>query len=239
MKYKVCDIHAHIVPGVDDGASNFNMAINILREAYTQGTRSIACTSHSGLNMKRYIANLAELRSRAQKERIEINLYSGCEIYCNSDIITDIVFALSNNTISTINGTDFLLIEFDPQASVSEIIYCIKFLQDHGYKVILAHTERYVNLNTGSMWIKLLHQMGCLFQVNAYSLQDTTSEQTKSFARRLLKDKYVTFLGSDVHHTDYRRYAIENGISYVYQNCDVEYAQEICYRNAENMLNMK
>lgn len=237
--YKVCDIHAHIVPGVDDGASDLNMSIDILREAYAQGTRSIVCTSHDGFNMKHYITNLEALKHRATEENIKIELYAGCEVYCSSDIIAEVIFELNSGKIATINNTNYVLIEFDPYISIGELFECVKLLHDCGYQTILAHTERYVNLNTNSIWIKLLHQMGCLFQVNAYSLQDAKSEHIKYFARQLLQDKYVTFIGSDVHRIDYRRYAIQNGIEYVYQNCDAEYAQDICYRNAENILNIK
>ena len=239
MQYKVYDIHAHVVPGVDDGASDFNMAVDILRAAYNQGARSVMCTSHSGYDTRRYLENLEKLKQRIEKENIQISLYSGCEVYCNSDIIAEVVVGLRNKEILTINETMYVLVEFNPRTPVSEIIYCIKFLQDSGYKTIIAHTERYVNLSVGCMWIKLLHQMGCLFQVNAYSFCDTRDEYMKSFARWMLKEKYITFVGSDVHHTDYRRYAIENGINYVCQNCDAEYAQEVCYRNAKNILNVK
>lgn len=239
MNHKVCDIHAHIIPGVDDGASNFDMAIDILREAYTQGTRSIVCTSHSGYNAKRYLGNFEHLKQYVKKENIEINLYSGCEIYCNSDIMPDVLAELRRKEVFTINETEYVLVEFDPNALISEIVYCIKFLQNHRYSTILAHTERYVNLSVGGVWIKLLHQMGCFFQINAYSFYDTCDDQIKSFARWMLKEQYVTFIGSDVHHTSYRKYAVKNGIDYVYQNCDAEYAKDICYRNAEKILNMK
>lgn len=236
---KVCDIHAHIIPGVDDGASNFNMAIDILRSAYNQGTRDIICTSHSGYNTRKYLANFEELKRRLEKENIQINIYSGCEIYCTSDIVDKIVSNLKNKEILTINETGYILVEFNTNASVREIMYCVKFLQDNGYKIIIAHAERYVNLRVGHILPKILHNMGCLFQINAYSFYNTRDEEMKSFARWMLNEKYVTFVGSDVHHTDYRRYAIEDGINYIYQNCSEEYAKEICYQNAKNIFNIK
>lgn len=38
-KIKICDIHAHIVPGIDDGAGDMNMAIALLRLAQEQGVK--------------------------------------------------------------------------------------------------------------------------------------------------------------------------------------------------------
>ena len=75
-------------------------------------------------------------------------------------------------------------------------------------------------------------------QINAYSLVDETNENIKRHARKLLKEKCVTFIGSDAHRTDHRAYMIKHGIDYIYNNCDVAYANDICYKNAERVLNM-
>lgn len=239
MKYKICDIHSHIVPAVDDGASNMNMSIEMLRMAYAQGTRDIICTSHSGSNIKKYYQNLNLLQKKMEMENIGINLYPGCEVYCNAHILKDIIEGLNRKTIPTINGTRYVLVEFDPYESVSVIIDCVKELFKHGYKPIIAHAERCLNLSTADKQISYLQKIGCLFQVNAYSLQDTTDMRIKTFARKLLKEKYITFIGSDSHRINHRTYMIKNGVDYVYKYCDVEYAKDICYRNANNILKIK
>jgi protein-tyrosine phosphatase len=237
--YKVYDIHAHIIPGVDDGAENFNMAMNVVYMAYLQGTKNIVCTSHDGYNTKKYFRNLKVLQRQIDKANLGVTLHPGCEIYCCFDDMDDIVADLKNKTIPTINGTEYVLVEFSPYANVSEMIYCLKYLHEFGYKTIIAHVERYRVLHTSSQWITLMQRMGCLFQVNAYSFVDTEDKAIKVFAQNLLKEKRISFIGSDTHGTDYRPYAVQNGVDYIYKNCDVEYAKDICYRNAKNMLNMK
>lgn len=44
---KAVDLHCHIVPGVDDGARDMTMALQMLQMEAAQGVRHIACTSHS------------------------------------------------------------------------------------------------------------------------------------------------------------------------------------------------
>ena len=239
MKYKVCDIHAHIVPSVDDGARDLDMSMEILRLAYEQGTRNIICTSHSGCNMARYRKNLKTLQAQAKKENIEINLYPGCEIYCSYNTASEIINELNENEIPTINGTKYVLIEFDPFASADSIINYVKQIHEAGYNTILAHTERHLGLSMDYNSICLLKKIGCLFQVNAYSLCDEKNMAIKLFARQLLNNKDVNFIGSDVHRTDHRSYIVQNGIDYIYQRCNTEYANDICYRNAEKILNIK
>lgn len=239
MQNKICDIHAHIVPGVDDGAVNFDMSVKLIRMAYSQGTRNIVCTSHDGCNIEKYFYNFEKLKQIIRKENIELNLYPGCEVYCNTSVIKEVIYGLNNKTIPTINGTKYILVEFYPRAPISDITYCLSELHNHGYKTVIAHTERYASLSMNDKWISFLLQMGCLFQVNAYSFNDETDGQIKMFARKLLKEKHVTFIGSDAHRTNHRQYEIKNGINYIYENCDSEYAKDVCYRNAHNILNMK
>ena len=239
MKYKVYDIHSHVVPAIDDGASNLDMAIEILRLAYAQGTRGIVCTSHSGYNTERYKKNLKMLQERVKKENIEINLYPGCEIDGSSYLSQEIVEKLNANKFLTINGTKYVLVEFSPFAPANIIVYSIQQIIESGYNVILAHAERHLGLSNQYDSVAKLKKLGCLLQVNAYSLYEERNVAIKLLAMSLLKDKHVDFIGSDVHRTDHRTYTIENGINYIYENCDEEYAKDICYRNAEKLLNIR
>lgn len=237
--YKVCDIHAHVVPGIDDGATSFDMSMSLIRMAHRQGVKNIVCTSHDRYNVKQYFKNLKILQNKIDKENLGIRLYSGCEVYCTSDDMDNIIACLNKKVIPTINNTEYVLVEFSPYVYISEMVYCLKYLLDHGYIPIIAHVERYVALHGTTQWINLLHKMGCFFQVNAYSLVDENNRGIKELARTLLKGKYISFVGSDAHRTNHRPYAIKNGIDYIYSNCDEKYAKDICYHNAKHMLNMK
>lgn len=239
MKNKICDIHAHIVPAIDDGAVDLNMAIEMLRSAYKQGVRSIICTSHSYFDMERYMKNFKILRSWAKKENIDIDLYSGCEVYGSLYTVEDLVLKLNSKTLPTINETKYVLVEFNPNTSANGIVDYITELHKYDYNAILAHTERYPSLFEDRNWISLLQKEGCLLQINAYSLQNESSKQRRDFARKLLTEKCVTFVGSDAHRTTHRPYAIKDGVDYIYTHCDIEYAKDICYRNARYILDIE
>ena len=66
--------------------------------------------------------------------------------------------------------------------------------------------------------------------------EEEKNESTKELARMLLKNKLVTFVGSDAHRTTHRPPNIKSGVDYIYQNCDGQYADDICFRNAERYL---
>lgn len=236
---KICDIHTHILPNIDDGAYDIKMSIQMLCSAEKQGVNNILCTAHSWGDMHKYFHNFQMLTKEIKKENININLYPGCEIYCNMDIIEDVVSELQEGIIPTINGTKYVLVEFNPNASTREIVSCVNYIHGRGYKTIIAHIERYPKLFIDYKWIVYLKTIGCLFQVNAYSLQDETNHNIKNAARMLLSEQLVSFIGSDAHTTTHRPYMITNGIDYIHETCDNEYINNILYKNAEYFLNIK
>ena len=64
-------------------------------------------------------------------------------------------------------------------------------------------------------------------QVNAYSLAETDNEGVRDFARRLLQEKLVTFIGSDTHGTGHRPVSLASGVRYIHETCDGEYAADV------------
>lgn len=238
MKHKVYDIHSHIVPGVDDGSLNTEMSIQMLRHAYNQCVYCIVCTSHDTCEMNNYIENFNNLQEQASVENININLYHGCEIYCDNYIVKDIINELDNGNLLTINDTNYVLIEFNPYETADVILNCIKSISMAGYIPILAHTERYYCLSMEPQYINTLKHYGCLFQINAYSIVEESDKLIKDFAKKLLNKKLITFIGSDAHRSNRRPYMIDSGVNYIYKYYDAEYAKDICYRNAQHILNL-
>ena len=238
MNHKVYDIHAHIAPAIDDGAVDLDMSMEMLKMAHSQGTRAIVCTSHIGFDVDEYCKNIHVLQSEITNNDLDINVFEGCEIYCNFKCMHKIISWLNNKLVPTINKTKYVLVEFDPWESLENIALCVSTLNLNRYKVIIAHVERYNNLFDGNKLAAAAQEMHCLIQVNAYSLVDERNEHIKARARKMLEDKYISFIGSDAHRTDHRTYLVEHGVEYIYNNCDINYADDICYKNAERILNM-
>src|SRR5881392_3536164 len=63
------DIHSHILPGVDDGASSWAIAIDMVAAAAKDGIRHIVATPHSNAQFRydrsAHAERLLELRERA------------------------------------------------------------------------------------------------------------------------------------------------------------------------------
>jgi protein-tyrosine phosphatase len=238
MTHKVLDIHSHIIPGVDDGSVNFDMSIEMIQNAYNQGVRGIVCTSHDNCKVREYKINFLNLQKEMKSKNIDVNLYYGSEVYCDDYIVDEIIDNLNKGNILTINGTKYVLVEFDPYETAEVIFECVKKIINAGYLPIIAHTERCFGLSMDQKYVWLLQECGCLFQANAYSFVDESDKLIKSFAVKLLNEKRISFIGSDAHRTNHRPYMINNGINYIHMHCDIEYANAICYKNAKEMLDL-
>ena len=234
------DVHCHVVPNVDDGSSSLEMSLQMIESAYEQGVRSMICSSHSWGNMSSYKENFEKLAGIVKEMQLDISLYPGCEIECSEDWIPEILHGVSAKTYMTPGASKFMMLEFDPDASATEILRCVKRLTEvaapPANRVIIAHTERYRNLRNDPNAIKLLRIWGCLFQVNAYSLVKEHNQNIKSFARKLLSARLVTFIGSDAHRMDHRPPDVADGIRYLYDTCDVSYANRVSFENASLLM---
>lgn len=231
------DIHAHALFGIDDGAGNLQMSLDLLRAAQNEGVRDLICTSHSYGQLQDYEKNFKTLQQSVRNAGIDICLYRGCEIQCDIWDIDEVVYDLNHQLLPTINRTPYALIEFDPHASAEGILYCARrLLKGTKNRFIIAHIERYLNLQDRMRIIDQLLDLECLLQINAYSLVEEERQPTKEFARQLLKEQKVSFLGSDCHRTNHRPPIVQSGLQYIHEHCDEAYANSVCTENAQKLL---
>ena len=73
------DIHSHILPGIDDGANNFEMSMEMLQTAYDNKIRKIILTPHNKIGRRNeYTAIVSEEDYQAAQTRTFLNkLYEG------------------------------------------------------------------------------------------------------------------------------------------------------------------
>ena len=165
-----------------------------------------------------------------------MRLYLGCEVYCEADIMEQVLELLDSKFYPTMDGTKYVLIEFSQWVYPENTTPCISALVDAGYIPIIAHMERYQHLRDNMELIDRLRELGACIQLNTYSLSDETDEPIKNWARRLTLERKVDFLGTDAHKTYYRSPSAQAGLGWLYENMDREYADAIAWENAQKRL---
>lgn len=236
-EYQMADIHMHIVPGVDDGSRTLEMSKAMLELAGRQGVRAVAATPHSFAFLNQSEPDFVRRRFQALREETAgaVRLILGCEVRCASSGIRGTLERLRSGELPSMNGTRYVLTEFDPTVRPDAAAAMTELLLADGWKPILAHVERYPALFVPG-GIDRLTGRGCLLQINAYSLAEETDRGISSRARRLLAEGRVSFLGSDAHRLEFRPPSVERGLRYVYEHCEKAYADAVAFQNAGKYL---
>lgn len=235
---QMTDIHMYLIPGVDDGAMDMEMALMMLL-AKDQGISRIIATPHSEafhFSNEDIRVIFHRLTATAAKICPDTELYLGCEVYCETDIMEQILELLDSGNYPTMNGTKYVLMEFSQWVYPENTVPCVKALVNAGYRPIIAHMERYKYLQGNMELVDRFRDLGALIQVNAYSLFDETDDSIKNWARRLVEEYKVDFLGTDAHRTYHRPPSAELGLNWLYENVEPEYADAIAWGNATHLL---
>ena len=224
------DIHTHILPFVDDGSFDENLSLSMLKECENQGITDVILTPHY---RKMYKKTPNELKGEFErfkslvKEKLSINLYLGQEFYIDDDYKTNI----ENGHALTINGTKYLLIEFEyiNEVEMVDIVYEIKRL---GYLPIVAHYERYFDSDLSqALEIK---NVGGFIQVNADSLVGASKKFYKKLIKQLFKSDLVDFVASDVHYD--RENLMLKAKTFVEKKYGKDMADKVFVKNAKKLI---
>lgn len=234
------DIHSHIIPGVDDGARNMEISMQMLQIAADDGISAIILTPHNKPGHRPFdfskIASLTkDMQNELVSQNIGIKLYIGNEIYYRSEIISEI----ENGRATTLAGTHYVLVEFDPLDDYDHIRNGLYALLMNGYRPVLAHAERYRNIRAKKSGLNDLWEMGCYIQVNAGSIMGKFGFDTRQYARKLLKQNLVHFIATDAHDVDKRAPYLSSCADYVTGKYGTDYAGYLLYDNPSRILQDK
>lgn len=201
------DIHAHILPGVDDGSQSMDDSAAMAELALESGVHGIIATPHCGLPDSEGIADAAAMRLAAAKLRavlkmrkLPLRLYDGMEIFG----MPDTAEKLQSGIYTTLADSHYPLIEF-PFVNYGR--QATRILQDVcalGLRPIVAHPERYQYTQDEPELLNLWADMGCLLQVNRGSILGRFGMQAQALSLGMLARGFVHFVASDAHSPDSR-----------------------------------
>lgn len=188
------DLHAHLLPNVDDGSGCVEDSFLMLDDAVAQGVTDIVLTPHLNENYSPTVCQVKrafnEFQQKVSDKGYKVNLYLGQEIYVGNGF--EKVF--SSKDFLTLNGTNFVLLEFD-YVEEFDIAECVYQLKRRGFEPVVAHFERYsyADFSVASE----VKGVGGYIQVNADSCFGGLFGSGK--VKPLFENNLVDFVASDVH----------------------------------------
>ncbi len=196
-------IHSHLIPGIDDGATDMEDSLNLIRELKGLGFKKLITTPHIMSDAYRntpeiILGGLEKLREAVKREGIEIEIEAAAEYYLDEWFIKN----LEKAELLPFGGENrYLLFEtsyVDRPLSLQDTIFRLKSLP---YTPVMAHPERYQYF-----WeyedvspIQTLKERGALMQVNLTSFAGTRGRRAARISREMAKEGLIDFIGSDLH----------------------------------------
>jgi protein-tyrosine phosphatase len=202
----VIDLHAHVLPGVDDGPASLEESLELLRDAASDGVTRIAATPHvrsdyptTPETVERLVA---EVRAAAREEGIAISLLPGGELdlaYLSElDDATMRRFGLGGRP-------DLLLLEFPYHGWPLQLRDTVFRLMLRGFSLVLAHPERNAEVQEEPELLRPLVEAGVCVQLTAASVDGRLGSRPEACARTLLDRGLAHLLASDAHAPSIRQ----------------------------------
>lgn len=194
------DVHSHIIPQADDGSKSIEETFKMLKEAEQSGFTDIISTSHYieghyELNKVDRQAWITALNAGMKKENININLYTGAEIFVSENMCDNI----KSGAICTLNNTRYVLFELPMNTKTVYLEDVIFSLISMNLVPIIAHPERYSYVQKDPNILFDYIEMGVLFQSNYASVVGYYGKEAKNIVKKLLQHHMIHFLGTDNH----------------------------------------
>ena len=195
------DMHSHLLPGLDDGVATLEDAEQIILSLIELGYRRIITTPHVMSDAYRntpeiILDKLEILRKHLQERNIEINISAAAENYLDEALFKMVE---TQQPLLTF-GQKYLLFETNFLTEPFNLKEFIFLATTKGYKLVLAHPERYLYLQNNLPKVQDLLDRGVLMQMNISSLTGYYSRPVQQMAFKLVDRGMIHWLGSDCHH---------------------------------------
>ncbi len=197
------DLHSHILPGFDDGASDDVEFLQMARIAVAGGTATMVATPHydpesPAFGPESVKAAVENYQRILEDNAIPLKLLPGLELKINAGLLELAgTGGLAEYTLARNGG--HLLVELpmlDVPLCTMETVFRIRLA---GVIPVLAHPERNRQLQDNPALIEEMSGRGVEMQVNAGSLEGLFGRKARRLARRLVKEGKTRLVASDAH----------------------------------------
>lgn len=203
MSFFDTDFHCHILPGIDDGAANIDISLELIRIQAKQGVKNIVATPHYRMHAQS-VQSFLEKRQAAYELVME-NRFNGMpNIMLASEVALERNLSELDNIEQLGNAQmNTLLLELPFETyrrwmteEIEEISYRTKM------QIIIAHLDRYVDIYDSKDYSDILSIPDAIFQFN---LSAFSNRKGKKLVKRLIKDEYPILFGTDCHNLSSRK----------------------------------
>lgn len=196
----VIDLHAHVLPGLDDGPSTLADAVALVRAAEAAGISKIVATPHVS---PRYPTEPAAIEHAARALRSALDADGvRVEIVAGAEVAIDRLDALTDADLAALHLGDgpWILLESPlGGGALGDIEPVVSALQAGGHRILLAHPERSPMFQRDPEQLDRLVSSGVLTSVTASAFCGSFGSRVQRSVVRLAREGLVHNVSSDMH----------------------------------------
>jgi len=199
------DMHAHFLPGIDDGAANLEESFRLIDGLISLGYEELIATPHIMGDLYKNTPETIQASYDLLKAEMDTRGYT-LPVSFAAEYLIDEQFEgkIKSGPLLTF-GDNFVLVEtmfMGLPPNIKEILFA---LETEGYHPILAHPERYHFVDEKLKSLDDFLDRGVLLQSNILSLAGYYGQREKDLAEMLLENELISFYGTDIHHLRHLR----------------------------------
>ncbi|MEK8126911.1 CpsB/CapC family capsule biosynthesis tyrosine phosphatase [Paenibacillus filicis] len=230
------DIHTHILPGIDDGAADEALAVQMAQAAQQEGIHTLIATPHHangkysnpGMHVRHDVDTLNRL---LEAQGVAVKVLAGQEVRINRELLDDLQ---AGGTIG-LHDTQYLLLELptsDVPSYTEELIHELRI--QHRIPII-AHPERNSVLAAHPDKLAHLIEAGALSQLTSHSVNGAFGRKLQKLCLDWCGQGLAQFVSSDAHNLGNRAFGLGQAYSLIGRECG-RTMEEYLRDNAERLL---
>jgi protein-tyrosine phosphatase len=195
------DLHCHMLPSIDDGAADLEVALEMARLAVADGITITACTPHimpgvygnTGPQIRAAIDAFAEALAAAA---IPLRLVPGADVH----LAVDLVAGLKSGQVLTLNDSRYFLFEPPHHVMPPRLEHAVFDIMTAGYQPVLTHPERLTWIEDHYDVMQRLAKSGVWMQITCGSVTGRFGRRPQYWADRMIDEGLVHILATDAHN---------------------------------------
>ncbi|KAF1687175.1 capsular biosynthesis protein [Pseudoxanthomonas broegbernensis] len=194
------DLHYHLLPGIDDGAKDLGMALEMARMSVADGVATVACTPHiyPGMyeNTRAGILEAIEaFRRRLAEADVPLRLVEGADVH----LVPGLLDGIRGGAVPTLAGSRYLLLEPSHHVAPPRFEQSVFEFMAAGLVPVITHPERLSWVEHDYDVFVRLSRRGAWMQITAGALAGRFGKRAQYWSERFLGEGHCMILATDAH----------------------------------------
>ncbi len=232
------DVHAHVLPGLDDGPANMGDALALVRAAVEDHIDTIVATPHMldgiyNVAREEIFAGVAELNEALDEHGLGVTILAGADVRAEADA-PDVLREGGLVTIADLGK--HMILELPQDVVPRELDQLLFNIQLQGVRPIISHPERNRTIQEDPDELIPLVQAGGLVQITAASVVGEFGRHVQACAETLLERRLAHLVATDMHGLRARSPKLSPAAARITELLGEEVANDILEKNPENVI---